>query len=198
MIGLEYIRSLHFDTVDSLAEKLHVTKGLISQWENKKVSIPNKRLDELSKLYNAPKEYFSKELTRVDKLQLQKNMIIDVMSETEDTTTIDENEKIINTINSLSDYLHIPKQELIKNTQTIIEFEELIQRIYDISGINFTKNDSLIESIISAIGANYDIIFIIKKIVSLIEDKSNIFIIKKFISLMEVKPICFYSLFSNQ
>lgn len=182
MIGLEYIRKLNFDTVDSLAEKLHVSKGLISQWENKKAPIPNKRLEELSKLYNTPKEYFFKELNRLDKLRLQENKIVDVLSKTDE---VDENDTIINTINTFSNCLDVPKMELLKNTQTIIEFEELIQKIYDISEINFTNNDSLIESMISALGANYDIIFIIKKFVSLIENDSNIFVIKKFISLME-------------
>ena len=72
MLGLEYIRKLNSDTVDLLAEKLHVTKGLISQWENQKSPIPNKRLEELSKLYNVSSEYFSKELTSLEQIKIKK------------------------------------------------------------------------------------------------------------------------------
>ena len=74
MLGLEYIRKLNSDTVDLLAEKLHVTKGLISQWENQKSPIPNKRLEELSKLYNVSSEYFSKELTSLEQIKIKKNI----------------------------------------------------------------------------------------------------------------------------
>ena len=50
MLGLEYIRKLYGDTTVTLADKLSITNALISQWENGKKSIPEKRLEELSKL----------------------------------------------------------------------------------------------------------------------------------------------------
>ena len=74
MFGLEYIRKLYGDTTITLADKLGITNALVSQWENGKKPIPEKRLDELSKLYNVSKEYFSRELTPLEQLIIKKNM----------------------------------------------------------------------------------------------------------------------------
>ena len=49
MLGLEFIRKLYGDTTIASAEKLGVTNAIISQWENGKKPIPEKRLSELSK-----------------------------------------------------------------------------------------------------------------------------------------------------
>ena len=74
MLGLEYIRKLYGDTTIILADKLGITNALISQWENGKKPIPDKRLEELSKLYNVPSEYFSKELTSLEQVKIKKNI----------------------------------------------------------------------------------------------------------------------------
>ena len=58
MLGLEYIRKLYGDTTITLADKLGITNALISQWENGKKLIPDKRLEELSNIYNVSGEYF--------------------------------------------------------------------------------------------------------------------------------------------
>ena len=52
MLGLEYIRKLYGDTTVTLAEKLEISNVNISQWENGKKPIPEKRLEELSSIYN--------------------------------------------------------------------------------------------------------------------------------------------------
>ena len=74
MLGLEYIRKLYGDTTITLADKLGITKSLISQWENGKKPIPKKRIEELSKLYNVSGEYFSKELTSLEQVKIMKNI----------------------------------------------------------------------------------------------------------------------------
>ena len=74
MLGLEYIRKLYGDTTIILADKLGITNALISQWENGKKPIPEKRLDELSNIYNVSGEYFSKELTSLEQVKIKKNI----------------------------------------------------------------------------------------------------------------------------
>ena len=60
MLGLEYIRKLYGDTTVTLAEKLGISNVNISQWENGKKPIPEKRQEELSSIYNVSSKYFSK------------------------------------------------------------------------------------------------------------------------------------------
>lgn len=71
MLGLEYIRTTFEDTTVTLANKLGISNVNISQWENGKKPIPEKRLEELHSLYNIPKEYFTKELTPLEQLKVQ-------------------------------------------------------------------------------------------------------------------------------
>ena len=74
MLGLEYIRTTFGDTTVTLAEKLGISNVNISQWENGKKPIPEKRLEELSKLYNVSSKYFSKELTSLEQVKIKKNI----------------------------------------------------------------------------------------------------------------------------
>lgn len=84
MIGLEYIRKLYNDTAEALAQKIGVTKGLVSQWENQKRPIPDKRADEIAKLYNVPMEYLSKELSKLEQLKVERAKISAILDETYD------------------------------------------------------------------------------------------------------------------
>lgn len=74
MLGLEYIRKLYGDTTVTLADKLGITNVNISQWENGKKPIPEKRLEELSSIYNVSSKYFSKELTSLEQVKIKKNI----------------------------------------------------------------------------------------------------------------------------
>ena len=71
MLGLEYIRTTFGDTTITLADKLGISNVNISQWENNKKPIPEKRLEELHSLYHIPKKYFAKELTPLEQLKVQ-------------------------------------------------------------------------------------------------------------------------------
>lgn len=71
MLGLEYIRTTFGDTTVTLSEKMGISNVNISQWENGKKTIPEKRLEELHSLYHIPKEYFSKELTPLEQLKVK-------------------------------------------------------------------------------------------------------------------------------
>ena len=75
MIGLEYIRKLNNDTCESLAEKIGVTKSVVSHWESQRKTISEKRISEIASLYSVSPEYITKELTRLDELTLQKERL---------------------------------------------------------------------------------------------------------------------------
>lgn len=176
MIGLEYIRKLNFDTVDSLAEKLHVTKGLISQWENQKAPIPNKRLEELSKIYNVSNEYFSRPLTRMEKLCLQKEKMLDTSSKDIDKYTITDTDQDGNTVDKITIDGKTSILKMTERLQVVIDFEEVIQELYEISSIEYTEDTELTDIIFSALSANDENIYIITKFVALMKNESNLLI----------------------
>jgi transcriptional regulator with XRE-family HTH domain len=71
MFGLVFIRRIWDLTANEVADKIGVKRAAVAAWERKK-SIPLKRLRSLSELFNGlDEEYFSKELTEIDKLNIQ-------------------------------------------------------------------------------------------------------------------------------
>lgn len=182
MIGLEYIRKLNFDTAESLADKLGVTKGLISQWENQKTTIPQKRLKDLSILYNAPIEYFNRPITRIEKLHLNEMMTIALLSKPTNKYIVENIDKDGNKMNEETVNSDEVLEKALGNIQTAIEFEEIIQRLYNISGMQYlddteTSPDLMpFEIIASTINANSANIFVIKKFVSLLESETGLLI----------------------
>ena len=122
MLGLEYIRKLYGDTTITLADKLGITNALVSQWENGKKPIPEKRLEELSNIYNVSSEYFSKELTSLEQVKIKKN--INGIQDDEDIhkeqiieymrKIMNENPAIINFMEYLVLYLQDNKSEIHK------------------------------------------------------------------------------------
>ena len=96
MIGLEYIRKLNNDTCESLAEKIGVTKSVVSHWESQRKTISEKRISEIASLYSVSPEYITKELTRLDELTLQKDMVTqDTDRETIETDIEELDKKIV-------------------------------------------------------------------------------------------------------
>lgn len=75
MIGLEYVLNLFDMQHNELAEQLGIKKQNINLWIKEKQSIPIKYLPMLSSIFKVPQEYFQKELSEVDKLELQKNKL---------------------------------------------------------------------------------------------------------------------------
>ena len=139
MLGLEYIRKLHDDTIVTLADKLGITNALISQWENGKKPIPDKRLNELSKLYNVKIEYFTKELTKLEQLHLKYNKLSDEYDKTiiEYETAVDYDENGIprDFITEFSGDNGILEHMRILETE--IKIEETLQEVrYIIDNVN--------------------------------------------------------------
>ena len=71
MIGLYFIRKLYNMSMDELAHNLNITKQTVSKWEKRKIPISDKRLNQLSNLFNIQEKYFQKELNEIDELEIQ-------------------------------------------------------------------------------------------------------------------------------
>ncbi|MFD2115089.1 helix-turn-helix domain-containing protein [Paenibacillus yanchengensis] len=71
MIGLEYIVKLYNGTYKKLAEKLEITPSTVTDWLSKRRPIPRAKLEALSKLFNLEAEYFQKELTKIEEIELR-------------------------------------------------------------------------------------------------------------------------------
>ncbi|MFR7934307.1 MAG: helix-turn-helix domain-containing protein [Clostridium perfringens] len=72
MIGLEYLLDINNLQHKQLAEMLGVGKATISSWVNRKRLISTKHYEKLKEIFKVPEEYFQKELSEIDKLQLQR------------------------------------------------------------------------------------------------------------------------------
>lgn len=75
MIGLEYILNLYNMQHIELADKLGIKKQNINLWIKGKQKISKKYLPVLEELFNINQEYFNKELTEIDKLEIQKEKL---------------------------------------------------------------------------------------------------------------------------
>ncbi|XZI46332.1 helix-turn-helix domain-containing protein [Clostridium perfringens] len=72
MIGLEYLLDINNMQSKQLAEMLGVGKATVSSWINQKRLISTKHYEKLKEIFKVPEEYFQKELTELDKLNLQR------------------------------------------------------------------------------------------------------------------------------
>lgn len=72
MIGLEYILQATGMQGKELAEQLGINKQNTTLWISGKQKIPKKHLPILERIFKIPQDYFQKELTEIDKLEIQK------------------------------------------------------------------------------------------------------------------------------
>lgn len=72
MIGLEYLLDINNMQSKQLAEMLGVGKATVSSWINQKRLISTKHYEKLKEIFKVPEEYFQKELTELDRLNLQR------------------------------------------------------------------------------------------------------------------------------
>lgn len=75
MNGLEYVLGLYNMQHVELAEKLGIKKQNINMWIKGKQNIPKKYLPVLEKTFKISREYFSKDLAEIDKLEIQKEKL---------------------------------------------------------------------------------------------------------------------------
>lgn len=75
MIGLDYILSLYNIQHVELAEKLGIKKQNINMWVKQKQNIPKKYLPILEELFGVASDCFSRDLTEIEKLEIQKEKL---------------------------------------------------------------------------------------------------------------------------
>lgn len=75
MIGLEYILGLYNIQHIELAKELGIKKQNINLWIKGKQNIPKKYLPKLEEMFGIDKEYFSKEINDIEKLEIQKEKL---------------------------------------------------------------------------------------------------------------------------
>lgn len=176
MLGLEYIRKLYGDTTIALAEKLGVTNAIISQWENGKKPIPEKRLSELSKIYDdLPPKAFTKELTKLQELKIEYRMLSKQYEESFEeyeipTRYVNDEPTDFITVNEGDE--GIRKQMEFVETQ--IQIEKVMQEVRDI--IDYQKREYEPFGGDSFIDNREKKLQLIKKFVSIVKKYDSIFI----------------------
>ncbi len=75
LLGLEYILGLYNMQHVELADKLGIRKQNINMWIKGKQNIPRKYFSVLEELFGLNPEYFIKELTEIEKLEIQKEKL---------------------------------------------------------------------------------------------------------------------------
>jgi len=75
LIGLEYILDLYGMQHIELAEKLGIKKQNINLWIKGKQNISKRHLPTLENIFGIEAKYFSKELTELEKLEIQKEKL---------------------------------------------------------------------------------------------------------------------------
>lgn len=77
MIGLEYVCQLENKSYTELAHEMCISKQVVNSWIKCRRKIPQKYLDLLEYILNIPGNYFQKELTFIDKLEVQELILLD-------------------------------------------------------------------------------------------------------------------------
>lgn len=180
MLGLEFIRKLYGDTTIASAEKLGVTNAIISQWENGKKPIPEKRLSELSKIYdNLPPKAFTKELTKLQELKIEYKMLSKrynaSFEEYEIPTRYIDDEPVDFITVSEGDESIRKQMEVVK---TQIQIEKVMQEVRDI--IDYQKKDHEPFEVDSFIDNREKKLQLIKKFVSIVKKYDSVFVARIF------------------
>ncbi|MDA3129620.1 helix-turn-helix domain-containing protein [Aliibacillus thermotolerans] len=131
MIGLEYILDLYGMQHRELAEKLGIKKQNINLWIKGKQKIPKKHLPILEEIFGIEATYFTKELTELEKLEIQKEKL---KQDLEPVITKHEEQFLIGEKNDLVEVPIYDKEEMnqiehgIEKAKLIEKFRTIIHR----------------------------------------------------------------------
>lgn len=123
MIGLEYILGLYNMQHIELAEHLGIKKQNINLWIKGKQNIPKKYLPILQELFHVDTSYFNKELTEIEKLEIQKEKL-----KFELQPIIKEYKQILEEGASKLKEVPVYDQEEINKIERSIEKAKIVQR----------------------------------------------------------------------
>ncbi|GFZ30113.1 hypothetical protein CSC2_06390 [Clostridium zeae] len=124
MIGLEYILGLYNMQHIELADKLGIKKQNINLWIKGKQNISKKYLPILEDLFGIDQQYFTKELSEIEKLEIQKEKLKKDLN-----PVIREHEKKYQ-LGEINDFEKVPvyDKEEINTMERTIEKAKLISR----------------------------------------------------------------------
>ncbi|KDE23851.1 transcriptional regulator [Bacillus subtilis] len=124
MIGLEYILNLNNMQHMELAERLGIRKQNINLWIKGKQNIPKKYLPTLKGIFGIEEEYFIKELSDVEKLEIQKEKL------KQDLKPVIKNHEQQFLIGDVNDIVEIPvyDKEEMNTIERNIEKAKLVSR----------------------------------------------------------------------
>lgn len=72
MNGLEFVRVLHDMQVQTLADKLGISRGTMSQWTHGKTAITKDKAEKLKEIFpDIPSDVFSRDISKSEQLELK-------------------------------------------------------------------------------------------------------------------------------
>ncbi|MBF8984674.1 transcriptional regulator [Lutibacter sp. B2] len=132
MIGLEYILGLYNMQHIELAQILGIKKQNINMWIKGKQNMPKKYLPILKEIFGIHQEYFSKTLTEIEKLEIQKEKL---KKELKPVIKKHEQQFMIGQINDLVEVPVYDKEEInaiersIEKAKIVSRFKETLDRV---------------------------------------------------------------------
>lgn len=132
MKGLEYILELYGMQQIELAEKLGIKKQNINLWIKGKQNISKKHLPTLEKIFGVESKCFSKVLTELEKLEIQKEKL---KRDLQPVITKHEEQFLIGEENDLVEVPVYDKEELnqiehsIEKAKLIEKFQQMLSRV---------------------------------------------------------------------
>lgn len=124
MFGLEYILSVYNMQHIELAEQLGIKKQNINLWIKGKQNIPKKYLPILEDIFGINSDYFVRELTEIDKLEIQKEKL------KRDLNPVIKSHEMQFMVGDINDLVEVPiyDKEEINTMERQIEKAKLVSR----------------------------------------------------------------------
>lgn len=129
LIGLEYILTLYGMQHIELADKLGIKKQNINLWIKGRQNIPKKYLPILEQMFHVNEQYFAKQLSEIEKLEIQKEKL-----KRELQPVIEKHEQQFS-IGEKNEFVQVPvynKEEInaiersIEKARLVARFQELL------------------------------------------------------------------------
>ncbi|WP_340032536.1 helix-turn-helix transcriptional regulator [Paenibacillus sp. FSL K6-1122] len=137
-IGLEYITKIFGGSYTDVANRLQITPQTVSDWIRGKRKISSSKIDELATLFKLDKHLFQKELTEVEKIEIELDYLNRLSKR--DAMLVPEGN---DTYNPHSDVIESKLREL-ENNKLLLRVKRLL---YSNSSNTFNSIDDLITSI---------------------------------------------------
>lgn len=128
MNGLEYVLKLYDITQQELADKLGIKQQNIDLWiRDKSRKIPKKHIPKLLEILKLPEEYFQKELSDIDQIEIQQKKIRNELIEYEyENTFIDEDGEKITITETQPDQEQLYENNFLEFKKNIIKLHNTI------------------------------------------------------------------------